>query len=115
MAVTVITDEQFDGHQGEKFCVRFQLQQKWNKIGPGLLDPDCVSYRSVKVRRDLTWEKFNAKISEYFGCPDATFRIWIFKRKSIRTNDSENDVWRPEPIEEEDVERPISQVYKFSN
>lgn len=92
MAVTIITDEQFDGHQG-----------------PGLLDPDCVSFRSVKVRRDLTWEKFNSRISEYFGCPDSTFRIWIFKRKSIRTNDSEHDVWRPEPIEEEDVDRPISQ------
>ena len=79
-------------------------------LGPGLLDPDCVSFRSIKVRRDLTWEKFNARVSEYFGCPDSTFRIWIFKRKSIRTNDSEHDVWRPEPIEEEDVERPISQV-----
>ena len=33
MSVTVITDEQFDGHQGH-----------------GLLDPDCVQFRVLKVR-----------------------------------------------------------------
>ena len=32
MSVTVITDEQFDGHQGH-----------------GLLDPDCVQFRVLKV------------------------------------------------------------------
>ena len=68
-------------------------------LGSGLLDPDCVAFRTVKVKRSLTWEKFNSRISEYFGVPDSTFRIWIFKRK----NDSE--VWRPEPLEEEDVDQ----------
>ena len=79
-------------------------------LGSGLLDPDCVAFRTVKVKRSLTWEKFNSRISEYFGVPDSTFRIWIFKRK----NDSE--VWRPEPLEEEDVDqRELKDVSIRSN
>ena len=81
------------------------MQMKLQSIilGSGLLNPDNVAFRTVKVRRDLTWAKFNSKISEYFGIPESesgpTFRIWIFKRK----NDS--DVWRPEPLEEDDADQ----------
>ena len=64
----------------------------------------------LKVRRDLTWEKFNARMSEYFGVSDGTFRIWMFKRKQISTHDSDHEVWRPEPVDEDDVDRPIYSV-----
>ena len=74
-------------------------------LGSGLLDPENVAYRTVKVKRSLTWPKLNSRISEYFGVPDGTFRIWIFKKKH------DQDVWRPEPLEEEDTsEREIKDV-----
>lgn len=101
LGVTVITDEQFNGHQGKsvKIC------EMSNFLGSGLLDPENVAYRTVKVKRSLTWPKLNSRISEYFGVPDGTFRIWIFKKKH------DQDVWRPEPLEEEDTsEREIKDV-----
>ena len=73
--------------------------------GSGLLDPDNVAYRTVKVKKSLSWSKLNSRISEYFGLPDGTFQIWIFKRKH------DPDVWRPEPLEEEDTtDREIKDV-----
>lgn len=91
LTINIISDEQFNGHQGS-----------------GLLDPDCVSFRTIKARKDLTWAKLRVKLSEYLGAGGETFRIWFFKRKYIRSSMTDHEVWRPEFIDDDDNEKYLS-------
>ncbi|CAG5095731.1 Oidioi.mRNA.OKI2018_I69.XSR.g14310.t1.cds [Oikopleura dioica] len=93
MTVNIISDEQFGGHQGS-----------------GLIDPDCISFRTIKARKDLSWAKLKVKLADYLGCDEETFRIWFFKRKYIRSNNADHETWRPEFIDEDDMEKYVSQV-----
>ena len=76
---------------------------------------DIYRLRTIKARKDLSWAKLKVKLADYLGCGDETFRIWYFKRKYIRSNNAEHETWRPEFIDEDDMEKCISQVGKKSN
>ncbi|XP_063230650.1 ubiquitin carboxyl-terminal hydrolase 7 isoform X2 [Bacillus rossius redtenbacheri] len=92
MAVQVLLEDSFDGHQGND-----------------LFDPDHVQFRVFRVRKQMLFQEFMVQLSESMKYPIEQMRLWPFSYRS-------NQTCRPTLVDyETDLHKMMSELAENAN